>query len=177
MSVVLIRLFVSVQFNTSEVDSLRKPKYRDNRIDILQSSFEYLSKSGLENISMRELCNGIGVSIGSVYYWFENKEQLIAETAEYGLLKVSDDIFSHVLKALDDIHSSFEICMDKIDPFFRLLSENRVFFAIIPKNLPSGKRESQVFSDQISPRGHTMTVNRPPAGRRSSGKMLQFRQN
>lgn len=94
---------------------MRKPKYRENRIDILQSSFDYLTKSGLENISMRDLCNGIGISIGSVYYWFENKEQLIVETAEYGLLKVSDDIFSHVLTALDDIHSSFEICMDKIE--------------------------------------------------------------
>lgn len=111
----LILMFVCKQPKTSEVDNLRIPKYRDNRIDILKSSFEYLSKSGLENISMRDLCKGIGISIGSVYYWFENKEQLIAETAEYGLLKVSDDIFSHVLMALDDIHSSFEICMEKIE--------------------------------------------------------------
>ena len=37
---------------------------------------------------------------------------------------------------------------------FRLLSEKRVFFAIIPKNLPSGKRESLVFGSIFPTRAY-----------------------
>lgn len=98
-----------------EVNILRTPKYRVSRTDILESVFEYLSKSGLENISMWDMCNGIGISIGSIYYWFESKEQLIAETAEHGLLTVSEDIFSGALNAFDDIRNFFSVCMEKIE--------------------------------------------------------------
>ena len=95
-------------------DNLRKPKHRDNRDDILQSTFEYLTKSGLENISIRDLCEGTGISIGSIYYWFEDKEQLICETAGFGLLKVSDDIFSRAFETVCDLNSSFEACIEKM---------------------------------------------------------------
>ena len=94
---------------------MRNPVYRDNRENILRASFEYLTANGLENISMRELCKGIGLSIGSVYYWFDNKENLIADTAEYGLMMVSDDIFESVFNNVNDFEEVLEGCFSKID--------------------------------------------------------------
>lgn len=120
---------------------MREPKYRDIKSDILQSSFEYLSKNGLENISMRDLCKGVGISVGSVYYWFENKEELIAETAEYGLRKVSDDIFTHAFENICDVESSFDVCFGKIN-------EHRVALRFIYQ-----LASSPVYGDVIRKRG------------------------
>ena len=120
---------------------MREPKYRDIKSEILESSFEYLSKNGLENISMRDLCKGVGISIGSVYYWFENKEELIAETAEYGLRKVSDDIFIYAFENIRDIESGFEGCFDKIN-------EHRVALRFIYQ-----LASSPVYGDVIRKRG------------------------
>lgn len=62
--------------------------------EILALSFNYLTEHGLENTSMRDLANETGMSLGSIYYWFEDKEDFIINSVKYGLMKSSAKIFS-----------------------------------------------------------------------------------
>lgn len=87
---------------------------RDVEAELLSGTFDYLVENGLENFSMRELCKHTGISVGSIYYWFDNKDELIISAAQYGLSKVSESIFDFVLESIDDLEIFFSVCLDRI---------------------------------------------------------------
>lgn len=90
---------------------------RDIKTEFLSSSFSYLSKNGLENMSIRNLCKNTGISIGSVYYWFEGKEDLIASAAEYGLGVVVDSLLTYAVEKSDDIDVFFDNFISGVDKY------------------------------------------------------------
>ena len=87
---------------------------RDVETELLSGTFDYLVENGLENFSMRELCKYTGFSVGSIYYWFDNKDELIISAAQYGLSKVSESIFDFVLDSIDDLEVFFSVCLDRV---------------------------------------------------------------
>lgn len=82
--------------------------------DILDRIFKFLVKRGLENVSIRDMCRGTGIVQGSLYYWFTDKTAIICEATEYGLRKVTDEIFDYVFSSISDLPKFFENCLDKI---------------------------------------------------------------
>ena len=88
---------------------------RDVETELLDSTFNFLVENGLENFSMRELCKATGVSIGSIYYWFDNKDELIISAVQYGLSKVADEIFDYVFETLEDLEEFFATCLAEVE--------------------------------------------------------------
>lgn len=82
---------------------------------LLNNVFSFLVTQGLENASIRELCRGTGIAQGSLYYWFPDKTSIICEATEYGLRKVTDEIFGYVISSINDLPNFFENCLDKIE--------------------------------------------------------------
>ena len=80
--------------------------------EILEASFRYLTEYGLENTSMRDLVQETGTSLGSIYYWFESKDDLIINSIKYGLSKSSMRIFRHAFEAIGDLDSFLENILD-----------------------------------------------------------------
>ena len=68
--------------------------------EILELSFNYLMMHGLENTSIRDLAKETGMSLGSIYYWFEDKEDFVINSVKYGLMKSSAKIFSEAFEKL-----------------------------------------------------------------------------
>lgn len=93
---------------------MRQATYSINREDILEKTFNYLVKNGLENITIRELCKGTGIAQGSLYYWFDDKMNIICESTEYGFETVSRKIFEYAFSAVDDLEKFFKECMSYI---------------------------------------------------------------
>ena len=89
------------------VQSLKKEEF-------LEASFYYLVKHGLDNVSLRDLCKNTGFSMGSVYYWFDGKEGIFIEAAEYGLRLIADKIFATVYEALEDFEKYVTEVHDRI---------------------------------------------------------------
>lgn len=83
--------------------------------EVLDKIFAFMVESGLENISIRELCRGTGLAQGSLYYWFDDKTSIVCEATEHGLRRVTDDIFGYVFRRINDLPAFFEECLDKID--------------------------------------------------------------
>lgn len=81
---------------------------------VLDKVFNFLVKQGLENASIREICQGTGIVQGSLYYWFSDKTSILCEATEYGLKKVTDEIFDYVFSSIDDLPNFFENCLDRI---------------------------------------------------------------
>lgn len=88
-----------------------------NEEEILERTFSFLVKHGLENITIRELCRGTGLAQGTLYYWFEDKTNIICESTEYGLRRVTDDIFRYVFVAMGDLRKFFSNCLNEISRY------------------------------------------------------------
>lgn len=88
--------------------------YQIDEKQLLDKIFIFLVESGLENISVRELCRGTGIAQGSLYYWFADKTDIICEATEYGLKKITDEIFDYVFESVTDLEKFFEECIDRI---------------------------------------------------------------
>jgi len=89
----------------------------------LEPAFNYLVKNGLENSSMRDLCKAMGVSSGSVYYWFEGKDDIYVSTVKYGIKKIVDKMFAIFLEHVDSPRLFFDVFLDEVDKYkdeFRL---------------------------------------------------------
>lgn len=78
----------------------RKEKSID---EILALSFKYMTEHGLENTSIRDLASETGMSLGSIYYWFEDKDDLVLNSIKFGLAKSSIRIFTNAFEVIDDI--------------------------------------------------------------------------
>ncbi len=96
---------------------MRAATYEFDKKRILDSVFNYLVKRGLENITIRELCEGTGITQGSIYYWFSSKQDLICEVAEYGLIKVAKKICSYAHSNMKNLRKFFDECLSEINKY------------------------------------------------------------
>lgn len=99
-----------------------------NRLEIKQklisTTFEYLADNGLENSSLRDLCKAIGISTGSLYYWFDGKDNVYINAVKYGINKVANALFQFTLDTMSDPRVFFNSYLDEIDKYkreFRLI--------------------------------------------------------
>lgn len=85
--------------------------------EILDKVFSFPVKQGLEGASIREICKGTGIVQGSLYYWFNDKATIICEATEYGLKKVSNEIFRYVFENISDMNALFSGVLDEISKY------------------------------------------------------------
>lgn len=97
---------------------MREPSSQDvEKDDILRKCFSYLSKKGLDGISMRELCNETKMGMGSIYYWFGDKDKLIINVSEWGLNKVADELFECAYDYIDNIKLGFDMFFEIVKKY------------------------------------------------------------
>ncbi|MBQ4629683.1 MAG: TetR/AcrR family transcriptional regulator [Clostridia bacterium] len=103
---------------------MKKKGGKDVEKAFLEPSFEYLVENGLENTSIRDLCKAMGVSSGSVYYWFESKDDVYISTVKYGLSKIVNELFTMAFQRMSKLEYFFETFLDEVDKYkkeFRLV--------------------------------------------------------
>ena len=81
---------------------MRGQTNKDIEKEFLEPAFKYLVKNGLENTSVRDLCKVMNVSYGSVYYWFEGKDDVYINAVKYGIGKVADKLFRFAFENIDN---------------------------------------------------------------------------
>ncbi|MBC8597242.1 TetR/AcrR family transcriptional regulator [Qingrenia yutianensis] len=96
---------------------MRTAAYQVDEKDILERIFSFFVNRGLENVTIRELSKGTGLVQGTLYYWFGDKTNIICESAEYGLKKVTDEIFDYVFANMNDLRAFFSGCPDEISRY------------------------------------------------------------
>ncbi len=88
---------------------------KDTKQKILEGTFDYLIKNGLENASIRNICNHTGFAKGTITHYYYKKDDMICAAAEYGLKCISDKIFKNFYNDASDIDGFFNTCLDYID--------------------------------------------------------------
>lgn len=89
----------------------------DKKKAIIASTWDYLLKTGLTNASIGDLCREAKLAQSSLYYWFENKDDIWISAGKYGLSKVVDALFLFTLEHTDDIRKYFDTLLDEVEKY------------------------------------------------------------
>lgn len=89
----------------------------EKKMEIIVSAWEYLLKKGLSNASIGDLCKETKLSQSSLYYWFENKDDIWISAGRYGISMVVDKLFGYTFAHVDNIKLYFETLLDEVDKY------------------------------------------------------------
>lgn len=103
---------------------MREQHVKDIEKDFFEPSFNFLVENGFENTSIRDLCKAMNLSPGSVYYWFEDKDDIYINVVRYGTGKIADKLFEFAFEKMQNPKMFFETFLDEVDKYkkeFRLI--------------------------------------------------------
>ena len=89
----------------------------DKKKEIISSTWEYLLKTGLANASIGDLCREARLAQSSLYYWFENKDEIWISAGKYGISKVVDALFTFTLKSTGDVRKYFDTLLSEVEKY------------------------------------------------------------
>ena len=89
----------------------------DRKKAIITTTWEYLLKTGLSNASIGDLCREARLAQSSLYYWFENKDDIWISAGKYGLSKVVDALFAFTLKHIHDVRKYFDTLLSEVEKY------------------------------------------------------------
>jgi len=97
---------------------MREPTERDVKKDIvLEKCFNCMTQKGIEGISVKDFSESTGMSASSLYYWFEDKDEIVLDAVQWGLNKNVNDIFDFAFKHTDNLNELakgiIEIAIDR----------------------------------------------------------------
>ncbi len=89
----------------------------DKRKAIIATTWDYLLKTGLGNASIGELCKETKLAQSSLYYWFENKDDIWIAAGKYGLSNVVDTLMDFTLNHTDNVREYFDTLLDEVEKY------------------------------------------------------------
>lgn len=99
--------------------SPRKVNKEEKRREIALSCAELIHDIGIKNITVAEVAKNAGIGKGTVYEYFENKEDIIFEIINIHIERYN--------KELDELINKVDTAKEKLEIFFRfILVENEV---------------------------------------------------
>lgn len=89
----------------------------DKKKAIIATTWDYLLKTGLGNASIGELCRDTKLAQSSLYYWFENKDDIWIAAGKYGISKVVDALLDFTFDHTADIRKYFDTLLDEVEKY------------------------------------------------------------
>lgn len=93
----------------------------DQRDIIVKQCMECLAKKGLENVSTRDFSDATGMTASSLYYWFKNKDDIVIETAKYGLKMVVSELLDYASNNLKNTIFEYEDFLSQLSKYQEIL--------------------------------------------------------
>ena len=89
----------------------------EKKKEIVQAAWEYMLKMGLSNASVGGLCREESLAQSSLYYWFENKDDIWISAGKYGLSKIVDALFIFTFNNTQDVRGYFNTLLDEVEKY------------------------------------------------------------
>lgn len=89
----------------------------DKKTAIIAATWEFLLKRGLGKASIGELCKGTKLSQSSLYYWFDNKDDIWISAGKYGITQVVDALLEFTFAHIDDLPEYFETLLCEVKKY------------------------------------------------------------
>ena len=114
-------------------------KKEEKTKELIQIALKTFVEKGLTVTSTNDLCKAAGLNSGGIFYYFDNKEQIVIACAEAAIDKIEKSAFGMVLKDLGDI----EYMMNHLGAMAKELSPVMRFLVSVCV--------SQEYGDKIKP--------------------------
>lgn len=89
----------------------------DKKKEIIATTWVYLLKTGLAKASIGDLCKEAKLAQSSLYYWFENKDDIWISAGKYGISKVVDALLDFTFAHTNDIRKYFDTLLDEVEKY------------------------------------------------------------
>jgi len=89
------------------VQIAESPRTAERKREILRAASDVFRRRGLHDTGMRDIAGELGMAVGNLYYYFENKEALLAfcqEDALRGLLALAAEVRARPARADEKLH-------------------------------------------------------------------------
>ena len=68
------------------------PKYQQQKLAAVRAAATVFAEKGFHGASTRDIAERLGIKQGSLYYYFDSKEEALEEVCLYGLRKYVDNM-------------------------------------------------------------------------------------
>lgn len=106
--------------------SRREKEKRTQRRDMLSAALSLFSKKGYHNVSMQEIAKTAEFAIGTLYKFFQNKEELYRAL----VLEQSEKFHKAMASAIDESEDEMEILRNYVRTKSKLFCENLQFIRL-----------------------------------------------
>lgn len=107
----------------------KSPMRKDSRGELIDAALDIISTSGVDNLRIEDVCERVGVTKGSLYWHFHDREGLIRESLLEQLRRMSDEQMAIMNEAISTATSTeaylLQIVGAFINPFDDLEVEQR----------------------------------------------------
>lgn len=124
---------------------MRVPAEREIKKDVVLSKcFNCLTEKGIESVTVKDFSEATGMASSSIYYWFEDKDEIVLDAVEWGLDECVKIIFDYAFEHTDDL---IQLCKG----IKELAQENKKQFRLIFQVATSPQYGESVrkFSDKL----------------------------
>lgn len=94
---------------------------RDSRIELIDATLDVINERGIDGVRIDEICEKVGVTKGSLYWHFQDREGLIRESLLEQLRRMSEQHLSLLDQAIAESENQEEylarIASTFVDPF------------------------------------------------------------
>lgn len=94
-----------------------KENASERKLEIIQTTWEYLLKNGIDHSSVGDLCRETGLAQSSLYHYFLNKDDIWISAGKFGLAKVVDALFEFTFNTTNDISYFFSNLLDVVEQY------------------------------------------------------------
>ena len=84
---------------------MRNPVERDEiqKDIVLKKCFDCLVETGIEGATIRDFSRVTGMTTSSLYYWFNDKDEIVLDATEFGIRMIVDTLFEYAIKHINNI--------------------------------------------------------------------------
>jgi len=89
----------------------------EKKNEIIRHTWDYMLRTGLSHASIGDLCRETKIAQSSLYYWFENKEDIWISAGKYGIGKVVGYLFDYTFNNSKNPRFYFDTILDEVEKY------------------------------------------------------------
>lgn len=114
---------------------------------IVKACFYVLVEKGIDDASMRDFSNAVGMNASGLYYWFNDKVEIVCQATRWGLDVVIGELFKCVETKIGEIEELREQLLGIVDKYKK---ELRLIFQVIASPNYSDKLRENLINKMPS---------------------------
>lgn len=76
----------------------------ERKQEITKIALDCFVRNGLLSTSMKDVAKDVGVNAGALYYYYDNKEEMVTQCAEMAIREIAENLMERAIAGLDDVN-------------------------------------------------------------------------